>query len=62
MQISLHMDEGGEETVKRAHDVLIDGADLNNPLHHPLGECFFSPLMFSLIDKFGVNWCMFVDG
>jgi len=56
------MDEGGEETVKRAHDVLIDGADLNNPLHHPLGECFFSPLMFSLIDKFGVNWCMFVDG
>ena len=60
MQISLHMGEGNEDAVKRAYNVLKEGADLNNLLHHSLGECFFSPLMFGLIDKFGVNWCVFV--
>jgi len=60
MQFNLHMGAGNEEAVKKAYDVLKEGADLSNPLHHPLGECFFSPLMFGLIDKFGVNWCVFV--
>lgn len=56
MQLCLHFGEGNEEIVKNAYNVLKDGAEI----HVPLGECFFSPLMFGLIDKFGVNWCVFV--
>lgn len=56
MQLCLHFGEGNEEIVKNAYNVLKDGAEINVPL----GECFFSPLMFGLIDKFGVNWCVFV--
>jgi len=59
-QISLHMGEGHEEAVQKDYDVLEEGSDLNDPLRHPLGKCFFSPLMFSLTDKFGANWCMFI--
>ena len=60
MQINLHMGEGNEEAVKRAYNVLKEGAAPNNPMHNSLGECLFSPLMFGLIDKFGVNWCVFI--
>jgi PhnB protein len=56
MQFCLHMGEGKEDAIKRAYEVLKDGAQI----HSPLDKCFFSPLMFGLIDKFGVNWCMFI--
>ena len=36
--------------------VLRDGATI----HVPMGSCDFSPCMFSLVDKFGVFWCVFV--
>jgi len=29
-------------------------------IEHPLGPCEWNPLLFSLIDKFGVNWCIYV--
>lgn len=56
MQFCLHMGEGKEETVRKAYDVLKDGAQVQTPI----GECPFSPLMFGLTDMYGVNWCIFV--
>ena len=56
MQLCLHFGKGNEAIVKKAYEILKDGAKIN----FPLGECFFSPLMFGLIDKFGVNWCVFI--
>ena len=56
MQFCLHFGEGQELTVKKIHDALIEGAEVCCPL----GPCEFSPLMFGLIDQFGVNWCVFV--
>ena len=57
MQFNLHLGAGQEEFIKNAYEVLKDDAQ---SISFPLGECFFSPLMFGLIDKFGVNWCLFV--
>ena len=56
MQLCLHLGAGNEEIVKKAYEVLKEGAQI----HTPLGEMFFSPLMFGLIDKFKVNWCVFI--
>jgi PhnB protein len=55
MQFCLHLGVGNADTVKNAYEVLKDGAEI----HSPIGECPFSPLMFGLIDKFGVDWCVF---
>lgn len=56
MQFCFHLGEGEEEHVKTAYEVLKDGATV----FAPLGPCDYSPCMFSLIDKFGVYWCVFV--
>ena len=56
MQFCFHFGEGNEEIVKKAYDVLKDGAKIDMPL----GSCEWSPCIFSLIDKFGVNWLLFV--
>jgi len=56
MQICIEFGEGGEEAVRKAYDVLCDGAKIE----HPLGEPCWNPLLFSLIDKYGVNWCVYV--
>lgn len=56
MQFCFHFGEGSEEIIKRAYDVLKeDAAECS-----PLGECDYSPCQFTLIDKFGVSWCLFV--
>jgi len=44
------------DKVIHAYEVLKAGAEIL----YPLGECFLSKCMFGLIDKFGVNWCLFV--
>ena len=36
-----------------------DCIKLTAPITKP-GECPWSPCLFGLIDKFGVNWCVFV--
>ncbi|MCL2095759.1 MAG: VOC family protein [Oscillospiraceae bacterium] len=60
MQFCLHFGEGKEETVKRAYDILkADCLKLIAPITKP-GECPWSPCLFGVIDKFGVNWCVFV--
>jgi len=56
MQFCFHLGEGNEEAIKKAYDLLKDGAKIS----YPLGPCFFSPYMFGLIDKYGINWCLFV--
>ncbi|MCO5219935.1 MAG: VOC family protein [Thermomicrobiales bacterium] len=56
MQLCFHMGGGKEDAVRRAYEILQDGAEIDSPL----GESFFSPLMFGLIDRFGVNWNLFI--
>jgi len=56
VQFNLHFTRDSEAIVKKAYDVLKEGANV----HTPLGECFFSPLMFGLVDKYGVDWCVFI--
>ena len=56
MQFCFHFGEGGEEYVKKAYEVLREEATICIPM----GPCDYSPCMFSLIDKFGVYWCIFV--
>lgn len=56
MQFCFHFGEGGEEHVRHAYEVLKECACID----HPLGPCEYSPCMFSLTDKFGVCWCLFV--
>lgn len=56
MQFCFHFGDGGEERVQRAYEALKDGA----VVFSPIGPCDYSPCQFSLIDKFGVNWCLFV--
>ena len=54
MQLCLHFGEGKEDCVQKAFDVLKDGAKII------CSQCDFSPLIWDLIDKYGVRWCIFV--
>lgn len=56
MQFCFELGKGSEELVKKAFEVLKNGATI----YEPIGPCDYSPCMFSLIDKFGVFWCLFV--
>jgi len=56
MQFCLHFGEGKEDIVKKIYDVLKEDAKIICPLD----KCDFSSLMVCLVDKFGVNWCVFV--
>lgn len=56
MQFCFHFGEGHEAEVQRAYEVLKEGAKIESPM----GPVEWSPCMFSLIDSFGVNWCLFV--
>ncbi|MHB1483346.1 MAG: VOC family protein [Saccharofermentanales bacterium] len=55
MQFGLHFEENEDDKVKHAYEVLKDGAEIVSPI----GECPFGKCMFALIDRFGVNWCIF---
>ena len=60
MQFCLHFGEGKEAFVKKAYDVLKeDCVKLTAPITSP-GECPWSPCLFGVIDKFSVNWCIYV--
>lgn len=56
MQFCFHFGEGGEKHVRNAYEVLKNEATICVPI----GPCDYSPCMFSLVDKFGVFWCLFV--
>ncbi|MCL2446734.1 MAG: VOC family protein [Oscillospiraceae bacterium] len=53
MQFIFDMGKGREDFVQNAYDVLMLDAIKCNV---PLGKCEYAALMFSLVDKFGVNW------
>jgi len=57
MQFCFYFNKGDEEIIKKAYDVLKDGAKVELPL----GSCEWSSLIFCLVDKFGVNWLLCVD-
>jgi len=56
MQFGLDFGEGNEATVQKIYDALKEGANVRCPI----GPVDWSPLMFELIDKYGVDWCVFV--
>ena len=56
MQFCFQFGEGKEAVVQEIYDELKDGAKIITPL----GPVDFSPLLASLIDKYGVHWCIFV--
>jgi len=55
-QFCFHFGEGYEEIVTKAYEVLKEGAKID----YPLGPINYSPHMFALVDRFGVNWCLFI--
>ena len=57
MQFCFYFNKGDEEIIKKAYDILKDGAKIE----FPLGPCEWSSLIFCLVDKFGVNWLLCVD-
>jgi len=55
MQICLHFGEGKADMVYKIYEVLKDGAQP----HDPIGDVGYSKHQFTLVDKFGVYWCVF---
>lgn len=56
MQFCFHFGEGGEEYVRKAYEVLKEDAVVcTQP-----APCDYSPYQFVVVDRFGVNWCIFV--
>lgn len=56
MMFCFHFGEGGEDKVRKAYEVLKDGA--KNPTAP--APCSYSPCEFTLVDKFGIWWGIFV--
>lgn len=56
MQFCLQFKVEDQRVIEHAYEFLKVGATIT----HPLDQTFYSPLMFSLIDRFGVSWCMFL--
>ncbi|MHB0874494.1 MAG: VOC family protein [Anaerolineae bacterium] len=56
MQFCLHFDNDEKDKVTKAYDILAEDA---LEIREPLGPCSYSPHMASLIDRFGVFWCIF---
>jgi len=55
MQFCLHLGEGNADLVHKIFNVLKEDAEL----HGPVGDSGWSKHMFSLVDKYGVHWCIF---
>jgi PhnB protein len=56
MQFCLHFESDERDKVAKAYEVLLEVA---RRTYGPLGPCPFSPYMASLVDKFGIFWCIF---
>jgi len=57
MQLCLHFGEGKEDCVQKAFDVLKENAA---EIHGPYFDAPWSTFLFGVIDKYGVNWCVYV--
>lgn len=56
MQFCFQLNENEKDWMEHAYAILKENATID----YPLGECFYSRSMFSLIDQFGISWCMFL--
>jgi len=56
MMMFFKFGEGNEAVIEKVYEVLKKGAQP----HEPIGPHFWSPCVMSLIDKYGVNWCLAV--
>jgi len=56
MQFCFEFGSGNRKKIKQAYTVLSEDAKQNNG---PPGECDYSKYIFTLIDKYGVSWCIF---
>ena len=56
MQFCLHYGEGNDDKIRKANEILKDGANILMPL----APCEFSSLMADFIDKYGIRWCLFL--
>lgn len=50
MQFGLNLES--EEEVKRVYEILSEGAEIL----YELGSSFYNPMMFDLVDQYGVRW------
>lgn len=57
MQFCFYFGKGEEQIIEKAYDALKEGATIELPL----GPCEWTPLIFCLVDKFGVNWLLCAD-
>ena len=55
MMLCLEFGQGNADKVYKSYGVLKEGA----APHDPPGDCGYSQHQFVLVDKFGVNWCIF---
>ena len=55
MMFCFEFGEGGENLIKKAYEVLKNGAKVENPPQ----KCDYSLCQCVLTDKFGVTWCLF---
>jgi len=55
MQFCLHFAPEETDKVVKAYDVLKNDAEIICPL----GRCDYAETMFSLVDRFGIYWCVF---
>jgi len=56
MQFCLHFNSDEKDIVTKAYEILSKDAI---SIDHPLGPVNYSPHMASLMDKFGIYWCIF---
>ncbi len=56
MQFCLHMGDGAEDEVRRIWKILSNGDEDAVPP----APCEYSTCQFTLVDRFGVSWCVFV--
>ena len=57
VQLCLNFNRDEADKVKKAYEVLSEDAIKPGELE----SVDFSPCLFSLIDKFGVSWCLFTE-
>jgi PhnB protein len=57
MQFCLHFCAGQKDKVLKAYEVLKEGAIRVLPPD----SCDWSPCVVGVVDRFGVNWCIFVS-
>jgi PhnB protein len=56
MQFCLQFDPDEKDKVTKAYEVLKQGAKKA----YPLDSCAWSPYVAGVVDKYGVNWCIYV--